>query len=201
MPFNVAIYVSLFCAIVMIVGGIWLLAKGAIKLSEAGKTEGGLSVEFFNKIKLNTGYPALAFFIIGLFFIALAIWFSKPADVVSLSIDGKLNIEGGRSDDLTVKVVPNNDIGVTLRPDSDGDLTRTLHPEFELQFVINAAGYNPDGYRKTVTITRGKPLRIDLPKNLKFTKVIAAPPEGKIIPLPANVTPPPVQEAKGFKQL
>jgi hypothetical protein len=90
------------------------LAKGAIKLSEAGKTEGGLSVELFNKIKLNTGYPALAFFIIGLFFIALAIWFSKPADVVSLSIDGKLNIEGGRSDDLTVKVVPNNDIGVTL---------------------------------------------------------------------------------------
>ena len=198
--FNTAIYVSLFCAIAMILGGIWLLAKGAIKLSEAGKNEGGLSVELFNKIKLNTGYPALAFFIIGLFFIALAMWFSKPPDVLSLNIDGKLNIDGDPSELVTIKVVPSSEIGITLHPNSDGSLTRTLHPEFALDVVINAAGYEPERWKETVSMTKGVQQRIPLPKDIKFTKAPIAPPDGgTIIALPNNVNAPPVQEAKGFK--
>ncbi len=200
LPFNIAIYVSLLLAIVMIVGGVWLLAKGAIKLSAAGKSEGALSIELFNKFKLNTGVPALGFFIIGLFFIALAIWFTKPADVLSLSIDGKLNIDGDPSDLVTVKIVPSSETGATLHPDSDGNLTRTLHPEFEWNIVINAAGYNPDHWTRTVSITRGNPLKIDLPRDLKFTKAaISAPQKGEIIPLPNDVKTLPVQEAKGLK--
>jgi hypothetical protein len=184
----------------MIVGGIWLLAKGAIKLSEAGKSETGLDVNLFNKIKVKTGYPAIALFIIGLFFIALAMWFSKPSDVPSLSIAGKLNIEGDPSDLVTVKIVPSSEVGTTLHPDSDGNLTRTLHPEFQLQVLINAAGYNPDHWMRTISITSGRPLKIDLPKDLKFTKAtISVPQQGQIVPLPADVKAPPVQEAKGFK--
>jgi hypothetical protein len=67
--------------------------------------------------------------------------------------------------------------------------------------VINAAGYNPDGYRKTSDDHKRKTVEDRFAKESQITKVIAAPPEGKIIPLPANVTPPPVQEAKVFKQL
>src|SRR5262245_40809076 len=198
--FNVAIYVSLFCAIAMILGGIWLLAKGTMKLSDAGKEKGGLTLELFNKIKLNTGYPALGFFIIGLFFIALAIWFSKPADVLSLSIDGKLNIEGDPSELVTIKVVPSSESGVTLHPNSDGSLTRTLHPEFALDVVINAAGYEPERWKETISMTKGVQQNIPLPKDLKFTKAPVPPPDGgTIIPLPYDVKVPPVQEAKGFK--
>jgi hypothetical protein len=198
--FNTAIYVSLFCAIAMILGGIWLLAKGAIKLSEAGKNEGGLSVELFNKIKLNTGYPALAFFIIGLFFIALAMWFSKPPDVLSLNIDGKLNIDGDPSELVTIKVVPSSEIGITLHPNSDGSLTRTLHPEFALDVVINAAGYEPERWKQTISMTKGVQQSIPLPTDIKITKSPIPPPDGgTIIALPDDVNAPPVQEARGFK--
>lgn len=197
--FNIAIYASLFCAVAMILGGIWLLAKGTIKLSEAGK-EGALSVELFNKIKLNTGYPALAFFIIGLFFIALAMWFSKPADVLSLNIDGKLNIDGDPSELVTIKVVPSSESGITLHPNSDGSLTRTLHPEFALDVVINAAGYEPERWKQTISMTKGVQQSIPLPTDIKFTKSPVAPPDGgTIIALPDDVKAPPVQEAKGFK--
>jgi hypothetical protein len=199
-PFNIVIYGSLFCAIAMILGGIWLLAKGAIKLSEEGKNPGGLTVEVFNKIKVNTGYPALAFFIIALFFIALAMWFSKPADVLSLNIDGKLNIDGDPSELVTIKVVPSSESGVTLHPNSDGSLTRTLHPEFALDVVINAAGYEPERWKETISMTKGVLQSIPLPAEIKFTKSPIAPPDGgKIIALPEDVKAPPVQEAKGFK--
>jgi hypothetical protein len=198
--FNIAIYASLFCAIAMILGGIWLLAKGAIKLTEAGKSEGGLSVELFNKIKVNTGYPALGFFLIALFLVAVAIWFSKPPDVLSLNVDGKLNIDGDPSELVTIKVVPSSESGITLHPDSDGSLTRTLHPEFALDIVINAAGYEPDHWKETISMTKGVQQSIPLPKDIKFTKApIVTPDGGTIIALPGNVNAPPVQEAKGFK--
>src|SRR6516225_5796768 len=140
MQFNVAIYASLFCAIVMIVGGIWLLAKGLIKLSEAGKAEGALSVELFNKIKLSTGYPALAFFVIGLILIGLAIWFSKPADVVSVVFLGKLKFDNATV--VTGKVVPVNEVGATFQPDSSGAI-ETLHPDVRFEVQMVAPGYQP----------------------------------------------------------
>jgi hypothetical protein len=199
MPFNTSIYVSLACAIVMIGGGMLLLARGVIKLSAAGKSQQGLSVEVLNKFKFSTGYPALGFFIIGVFCIALAMWFSRPSDILSLSISGKLDMEEPNL--ATVKVVPDSELGVTFTPDSDGDVTRTLHPEFAVQVVINTPGYKPPSWKKTLVVTKGKSLKIDLPKDLKFTKAKGAPEKGQTVPLPPNVNAPPVQEAKGFKPL
>lgn len=198
MPFNIAIYVSLFLAIVMIVGGIWLLAKGVIKLSEAGKSDGALSVELFNKFKINTGYPALAFFIIGLFFIALAIWFSKPADVVSVVFVGKLNL-----DDATVvrgKVVPLTEVGATFQPDSTGAI-ETLHPDVRFEVQMVAPGYQPELWTADFSAEKGRTKKIDLSKDVKFIKKAdsASPSAGNIIDLPPNANVPSVREGKGFK--
>jgi hypothetical protein len=197
MPFNVAIYASLVCAFVMIGGGMLLLARGVIQLSSAGKSEEGLTIEILDKFKVKTGYPALGLFVIGLCCIVLAIYFSKPSDILSLSIAGKLDMEEPNL--ATVKVVPDGELGVTFTPDSDGDVTRTLHPEFAVQVVINTPGYKPSSWKKTLVVTKGKPLKIDLPKDLKFKKAGPAPEKGQTIPLPPNVNAPPVQEATGFK--
>jgi len=197
MAFNVTIYASLICALIMIGGGMLLLARGVIQLSSAGKSDDGLTIEVLNKFKVRTGYPALGLFIIGLCCIGLAIYFSKPSEIFSLSIAGKLNMDDPNL--ATVKVVPDGELGVTFTPDSDGDVTRTLHPEFAMQVVINTPGYQPASWKKTLLVTKGHPLKIELPKDLQFKKVQAPPEKGQTIPLPANLNVPPVQEAKGFK--
>jgi len=166
-PFEIAIYVSLFLAIAMIVVGLRLLARGVIRLSEAGTTAEGLSIELFNKVKVRTGYPAIAFFGLGVVLIVLAIFFTKPAGDLSLSFKGKIDID---PELVTGKVVPIRDSGETFRPDSDGTINRTLHPEFPVEVQINAAGYEPEPWHKGLALGRGKTLRIDLSKEVKFIK-------------------------------
>jgi hypothetical protein len=200
-PFEIAIYVSLFLAIAMIVVGLRLLAKGVIKLSEAGTTAEGLSIELFNKIKVQTGYPAIAFFGLGIVLIVLAIFFTKPAGDLSLSFEGKLSDVDPEL--VTGKVVPVRDSGETFRPDSDGSIRRPLNPEFPVEVQINAAGYEPEPWHRGLALGRGKTLTIDLSKEVKFTKK----PDSKP-PVPvASIAPaedlknvPSVQEGKGLKQ-
>jgi hypothetical protein len=198
-PYTLAICASLLCAILMIVGGIWLLAKGVIKLSEAAdKSQNGLSVELFNKIKVSTGYPALAFFIIALFFIALAIWFSKPPDAVSIVFLGKLNLDN--TSEVRGKIVPIADVGATFQPNSNGVIQPT-QPDLRFEVQILAPGYDPEPWHDYFTAAKGKTVKIDLAKDVKFTKKVysPSPTQGNIIDLPANVNVPPVQEGKGFK--
>ena len=197
-PHTVAIYVSLFCALVMIIGGIWLLAKGVIKLSETGKAEGGLSVEVFNKFKFSTGYPALAFFIIGVFCIAVAIWFSKPADAVSIVFVGKLNLDNTSA--VRGKVVPVAEVGATFQPNSNGIIEKT-HPDLRFEVQILAPGYDPEPWHDYFTAEKGKTVKIDLSNDVKFIKRAynPTPAQGDIIELPTNVKVLPVQEGAGFK--
>ena len=203
-PFNIAIYVSLFLAIAVIVGGIWLLAKGIIKLSEAGRSGEGLSVELFNKIKVNTGYPALGFFVLGIVLIVLSIVFSKPSGLVPVNVVGKLEVRGDPSD-VTLTVEPDPDNVLTTKPDFNGTVNKTLwaRPEVaRLRVVINASGYQPELTHWTCPIDpKNRQSALPSPSDLRFTKAPSPTPQPseKIIPLPANVNPPPVQEAKGFK--
>ena len=69
--FDIVIILGGICGLCMVIGGLILLYKGAITLSQATPEE-ALSVEYKNMLKISTHYPALALFIIGLFFIIAA---------------------------------------------------------------------------------------------------------------------------------
>src|SRR5262249_40374952 len=149
-------------------------------------------------------YPALGFFIVGLLFIVLAILFSKPSQLVPVTIVGKLQISGDPSN-VTLTVEPDPDNVLTTTPDFDGTVNKTLwaRPEVaRLRVTINASGYQPQQVHLTPPIKKGQSA-LPSPSDLKFTKAPSATPQpSENIPqLPANVNPPPVQEAKGFKSL
>ena len=74
----------------MVCGAIWLLKTGVIKLSAAVKG-GSLTVELADKVKISTTYPALGLFVIGLAFVALAIWASRTPP--PLNLVGKIWID------------------------------------------------------------------------------------------------------------
>ncbi len=197
-PFEIAIYASLSLAIAMILVGLRLLSKGVIKLSEAAGSTQGLRIEVFDKIKVETGYPAIAFFLLGIVLIFFAIYFTKPAGELSLRFRGALNID---PELVTGKVVPVRDSGEAFRPDSDGTIPMTLHPEFPVEVQINAAGYEPEPWHRTLIVEKGKLLEIDLSRQVKFTRKLdsKSPGSGQIVAAKDLKNVPPVEEGKGFK--
>ena len=200
MPFNIAIYVSLACALFLIGGGMLLLARGVIKLSDAGKSEEGLTVEILDKFKIKTGVPALGLFVLGLCCIGVAIYYSKPGEAVSLIFENKLPIDDASV--VTGKIVPVGEVGRAFKLDTDGGLNTPMHPELCFEVQINAAGYVPETWRKQLDVEKGKTAKIDL-SQVKFTKKPRAniPPKGDIVPLPEELKAkaPAVQEATGLK--
>ena len=169
-PFSFSIYLSGACGFLMVGGAIFLLATGVIKLAEAGKSNAGLTVEVEKKIKVSTGYPALGLFVIGLIFVALAVYGSKSSEVMPISISGKVSIDDLRKLSVSVQA----DIPLPyLRPDDDGNLEVVFRPEFQRVWINVAApeGYTPVVHSYPVTISQlGGQRKIVLPNNMRFTK-------------------------------
>ncbi|UCH63908.1 MAG: hypothetical protein JSU77_05570 [Fidelibacterota bacterium] len=87
-PFSFTVLVSAVCGLVMVVGGIALLWRGAISLDTVSNTE-ALSVEWKKQFRLTTHAPALALFIIGLGFIVVPLWMAKPKALPIVEITGE----------------------------------------------------------------------------------------------------------------
>jgi len=192
-PHNFSIYACGACGIVMVCGAIWLLKTGVIKLSAAVKG-GSLTVELADKVRISTTYPALGPFVIGLAFVALAIWASRTPP--PLNLVGKIWID--KPSQVTVSV----QYADTFTPDSDGQVDKQLRVDNQrFTVVVNAAGYEPQTVVKTLKIEDARQQRLALPDDLKFSKAnsgpitVAAPPvPGHIEPVPAGVNLEPVQK-------
>lgn len=186
----------------MVVGSIWLLKTGVIKLSAAVKG-GGMTVELANKVKISTTYPALGLFFIGLLFAALGVWFSKN-DVITvvpskpLAIVGKVHGVDDKSL-VTVTVEPDQfGSAVSFEAGSSGQLDKILPDIKQFTLKIAANGYQPQPYRTTLNIDDAveKPQRrqLNVPDDVKFTRdnsgpiTVDAPPlPGATPPVPAGV--------------
>jgi hypothetical protein len=191
-PFEFCIYLCGACGFLMVGGAIWLLRTGIIKLSEVDQGGGSLSVDIANKIKISTAYPALGLFIIGLLFLALPIWFSRPIAGLPLNIVGQIDIDDPSL--VTVSVEP--DTSAVFKPDSDGRLDRILPLAVQrLKVVINAAGYKPQPFITTLKVEDAKKQRLAFNNAVKFIKLdVPKPAAGKVDPLPVNVKLDPLQQ-------
>ena len=133
--YDLAIIGGTASGIIMVLGGIVLLYKGAIKLEVASR-DPALTVEMFERrLKLTTHAPALGLFIIGLLFVALSIYFAQPPIVNEIPVKGIVeNIE----DNITVKV-KSKDWDVEAHK---GKVHDVIHPNLDvLWVVISAPGY------------------------------------------------------------
>jgi hypothetical protein len=70
---DLSLMTSAACGVLMVGSSLLLLARGVIKLSASAR-EAGFTMELIDKIKITTGVPALALFLIGLMFVALAVF-------------------------------------------------------------------------------------------------------------------------------
>jgi len=123
------------CGIIMVLGGILLLYKGAIKL-EIASQDPSLTVEMFEKkFKLTTHVPALGLFVIGLLFVISAIYFAQTTTAKAIPIIGKTeNVEE------KINVLIKSEWPV---PAHQGYVQAVIRPQLDVIWVvISAPGYN-----------------------------------------------------------
>ncbi len=191
--FEIIAIVCAICGAVMIVGGIISILKGIIRLPTSS-ADGILTVEFkdtLKDIRVTTRNAALAFFIIGLFFFVIPLWFTRPTGPSPVRFTGKLvDVQG------CAQLVVDTDSWI-LKSDSFGDIRGTITPRIDNFWInVSAPGYDP--VNKTIgndQIVKGN---IDLGnialKQIVENKNIAT----NIVKLPANYTPPPLSEKGSF---
>jgi len=201
--FEIVIISGAICGVLMVVGGMVLLAIGAIQLDAAGKGDQAspeaMILEFKKTVKVTTHYPALALFLIGVLFICASAWFSKPGKVEPWSILGKID----SPDPAAVTVAVTVDLS-TLNPNYDGTIDSVIYPNLDrFKAVIHAPGCNPETQNQSLKVKDAKRHILELTA-ASVHKVIekppGLPPPGKenIEKLPANVQLPPVTESGKF---
>ncbi len=87
--FDYAVLLAALAGLVMVIGGIVLIYKGAIVLASTDSSS-ALSIEWKQDFRLNTQAPGIAFFIIGLIFSSISIYASKPTAIEPIKIEGEV---------------------------------------------------------------------------------------------------------------
>lgn len=133
-PLTASILGGVLCGIAMVVGGILLLYKGAIKLESASK-DPALTVELFRKeFTLATRVPALGLFVIGLMFVGGSMWVAMKTDVPRIAVVGEIS---GVDEPIKVKVFREWDVAASQQEVND-----VLRPSFDVLWVrVTAPGY------------------------------------------------------------
>ena len=148
-PFDYIVISGGICGLFMVIGGMVLLYKGNVTLSQTAKDE-AVSLEFKKMVKITTHYPALGLFVIGLAFIIVSAAISKPKEreVIPLAIKGHVNAADPSSVTIFVSSIQGG-----LRPLTGGEIDDTIrvYPDLKtLRVEITAPGYDPP--TKTTTI-------------------------------------------------
>jgi hypothetical protein len=137
MVFTIVVLLSGISGLCMVVGGIVLLYRGTISLSDISK-DPALEADL-PKLKIKTYSPALGLFVIGLIFIISAAWYSKPPEIAPIRITGKIN--GPRSASVTIYISSDQ---WPIEPSSDGSIENVVFPNLEiLKVTVVAPGFDP----------------------------------------------------------
>jgi hypothetical protein len=81
--------VGAVCALLMVVGSLVLLYRGTITLQQANPEE-AIKVQFQNVLNIQTRYPAIALFVVGIIFLTVAYWFEMNMGVANTLLKGTL---------------------------------------------------------------------------------------------------------------
>lgn len=81
--FSIAVIMAVLCGLAMVLGGILLIYKGAMTLAGTPAVD-AITIEFKKQFKLNSQVPGVAFFIVGLLFVVVALWFCRPPRPIEL---------------------------------------------------------------------------------------------------------------------
>ncbi|MFL5493620.1 MAG: hypothetical protein ACJ8DC_04450 [Gemmatimonadales bacterium] len=131
----IVVLLTATCGIIVVAGGIYLLAKGAITLAATSPAD-ALTIEWQKKFRVNTQVPGIAFFVIGLCFVGAALYAASPPELIDLQgevhgVDGPVTVII-RSEPLHPAVF------------GDGAIRYRFYPDFSvLTLEASAPGYEP----------------------------------------------------------
>jgi len=137
-PEQVAISVAALCGLVMVVGGIVLLYRGTITLDKADQGQ-AVTLEFKKLIRVQTSYPALGLFVIGLAFVIVSIHY---AGGVPVRIGGRI-IASTLADmnQVTIAVAAGP---WPVRAGTDGQIDEVVYPNLQrLHVDVVMPGHTP----------------------------------------------------------
>lgn len=160
---DIAILFSAIAGFCMVIGGMLLIWKGAIVLAGTDSST-ALSIEWKKDFKLSTQAPGIAFFILGLSFSSIAIYFSipiapKPTDPIYISgtFDNVNEI-------VTITAVPS---GWEVTSGSNGVVEGKFIPDTEiLNLKFSAPGYQPAQIPQNLSKTKDRVIKFDKPFKL-----------------------------------
>lgn len=172
--FELVAIIGAACGVAMVLGGIWLIAKGQLTLAATPHTD-ALTLEWKKQFRMSTQVPGIAFFVIGLVFVVVPLGFLKPAALVPMEFEGEIK---GVEEPVSISVRPTTNW--ELPGTSTGKINGMIYPDLSVVLlVINAPGYEPfsksikissDGRRLaqfgTLELRRTKLRRADLAENI-----------------------------------
>lgn len=136
-PFEVVALIGALAGISMVLGGIWLVFKGALTLAAMPKTD-AISIEWKKQFRINTQVPGIAFFLVGLLFIALSLQYLKPPEIVPIEFEGEIK---GIDEPMSILVRPTN---WELPASTGGHIAGRVYPDLSVMvLMVNAPGYEP----------------------------------------------------------
>ncbi len=138
-PFEIVALLGAVAGFSMILGGMWLVAKGIITL-QATPAADALTIEWKKRFRINTQVPGLAFFLVGLIFISTSLWFLRPPAVVPIEFEGQIKGVGVDSP-VSILVRPTN---WEIPSATTGEISGKVYPDLTyLVIYVNAPGYEP----------------------------------------------------------
>jgi hypothetical protein len=134
--------VAALCGFIMVMGGVVLLYRGTITLSER-PAEDAVSLEFRKMFKLKTQYPALGIFVIGLAFVATPLFLTRADAPVRIRANLVQANQAPSPDEVSIRVAAE---WSGAPPDTDGRIDQRVPLPNQFWVLVSAPGYTP--YRR-----------------------------------------------------
>jgi hypothetical protein len=163
-PFGIILIMCAATGVAMVLGSMFLLYCGVIKLSEKAGVS-ALEAQFKNEIRVNIRNPALGLFAIGFFFFCLALYFAKAQEGTPVVVSGHIKIADVSG--LTVSLEADQS---PIAVSSEGEIFTTIQPLEKLKIEIKADGYKPHTWVHQLTPAEARNGHLQLP-TAEFTPV------------------------------
>lgn len=153
--FDYAVILASIAGLFMVIGGIFLIYKGAIVLA-ATDSNSALSIEWKQDFRLNTQAPGIAFFLLGLIFSSISIYASKPGAIEPITIEGEVV---QIPEPVTIRARSST---WTLDGGTNGIVRGRIHPHVEdITLEISAPGYKPERITFSLNDIKNRTLKFE----------------------------------------
>lgn len=144
-------YIGGACSFLMVGGSLYLIYKGILTFREVDPQE-AIKVEFQKALSIQTRYPAIALFVLGVLFLGVSLYFAQKNAILPLVVTGTL--ESDDADNATV--VFSENFGTTT-PSSKGEIRQLIWPNIdEVRIEIATPGHEPGKLKAIALVNKNQ---------------------------------------------